>query len=282
MKGLVYHYTSLDSFLKIIISGSFRLSYAQKLNDASEIKILIKDVYYRVIETCSNASILKSAHQFFKDFENDKEQYLNELPSQNLDNEHPQYLSMSCTTECDKANQWLCYGVNGEGVMMGFEEDYFNKLCGNLRRIGEDIFFRNVIYTGSTEYIELVENICNDVKIKLSKRAEDGDYWNDLEEIILNSLPFVKDKEFQFEKEKRLSWRRFLDIQPIENDYFVSRMEDDKKAFDLKIPKTGFLRTIIIGPCCSLRVDDAKTLLMAVGLEDVEVFCSESKLRKSC
>ena len=248
MKGLVYHYTSLDSFLKIIISGSFRLSYAQKLNDASEIKILIKDVYDRVIETYSSASILKSAHQFFKDF----------------------------------LNQWLCYGAKGEGVMLGFEEGYLNKLCRNLRRSGEDIYFRNVIYTGSAEYIGLVENICNDVKITLSKRVEDGNDWNDLEEIILNSLPFVKDKEFQFEKEKRLSWRRFLDIPPIEDEYFVSRMAGDKKAFDLKILQTGFLRTITIGPCCTFHVDDVKTLLMAVGLEEVEVFCSKSKLKKSC
>ncbi len=282
---LTYHYTSYDAFEKIISSSLIRFGYAQNLNDSSEIKIFAQDVYNKLLAkyASSNDGSLQAFFNFFKDFIGEDHQYCNDLPSKDTNSlKHPQYLSISFSKEFDKANQWLCYGSRGEGMMLGFSEDYLKKVPKKIGYPISHVLYQDVIYSGTKKYYKLIDDACQEIDGKIfSNISNDGYAWNEAEEYLLDLMSFVKNKEFSFEKEQRLAWRLFLDCLPEINAYWeFDKDKSRKQIFSLKIPKSGFLKKVVIGPCSDKKVDQIDCLLQKNGFSGVEVISSTSKLRK--
>ncbi len=282
---LTYHYTSYDAFEKIISSSLIRFGYAQNLNDSSEIKIFSRAVYRKLKKRyiSSSSHHCEIFHNFFNDFEDKRHRYFTDLPSKDTNSlKHPQYLSISFSKEFDKANQWLCYGSRGEGMMLGFSENYLKKVPKNIGYPISHVLYQDVIYSGTKKYYELIDKACREIDGKIfSNISNDGYAWNEAEEYLLDLMSFVKNKEFSFEKEQRLAWRLFLDCLPEINAYWeFDKDKSGKKIFSLKIPKSGFLKKVVIGPCLDKKVDQIDCLLQKNGFSGVEVISSTSKLRK--
>ncbi len=99
--SLIYHYTSVESFYKIITSGKIWLSDARRMNDYKEIEICLKlleslsDVYPQVSETLP-------AQIFFQN-----------MPDVD-------YYICSFSEHSDLLSQWFRYGQDGAGMALGF------------------------------------------------------------------------------------------------------------------------------------------------------------------
>lgn len=198
-----------------------------------------------------------------------------------MSKDHPQYLSISLSRSCDKANQWLCYGDRGKGVMLGFDKDYLIHACEKLKDFGEDIAFRDVIYTGTADYGKFVSELCAQVeKCVLSGFLDNENSWHDVEDLLLEWMAFVKGKEFLFEREQRMSLRKFVEIPPIDNDFLACHNSYGQDEYFLRIPKRGLLKSVVIGPCSNIDASEVATFLQMAGFDDVKVSKSESKLAR--
>lgn len=100
-KGLVYHYTSVDAFFKILSSGEIWLSDARKMNDYSEIETCFK-LLNNLTQTYPQLATILPAH-FASQFMHRMDYYL-----------------CSFSQHSDALSQWFRYGQNGAGIALGF------------------------------------------------------------------------------------------------------------------------------------------------------------------
>ncbi len=244
--------------------------------------IVVYEYLLKLLTTLTSVELTTRLHMFFKDFEDENGRFRNELPSNEcMSNDHPQYLSIGLSKSCDKANQWLCYGDRGKGVMLGFDKDYLIHACEMLKGFGEDIAFRDVIYTGTADYGKFVSELCAQVeKCVLSGFLDNENSWHDVEDLLLEWMAFVKGKEFLFEREQRISLRKFVEIPLIDKDFLAHHSSDGQDEYFLRIPKRGLLKSVVIGPCSNVGASEVASLLHITGFDDVKVSKSESKLAR--
>ncbi len=165
--------------------------------------------------------------------------------------------------------------------MLGFDKDYLIHACEKLKDFGEDIAFRDVIYTGTADYGKFVSELCAQVeKCVLSGFLDNENSWHDVEDLLLEWMAFVKGKEFLFEREQRMSLRKFVEIPPIDNDFLACHNSYGQDEYFLRIPKRGLLKSVVIGPCSNIDASEVATFLQMAGFDDVKVSKSESKLAR--
>ena len=215
---MVYHYTSFKSFKKIIARSRLLMRCSLELNDSRENDDLIVDLIYALlfdtsIDDCQKTNICRL---LFKDFVRDNF-FRNELSACDIfDSAIPHFYTLSLTTECDRAIQWLSYGDNGKGIAIGFDESFFIEVKTAIIDDNQiyDINYKNVVYTKSDEYEKLLNSLIDYIKNNyFTEEPNEYSYCNVIEK-ILDCCNFVKSDEFSFEKEKRLSIRNYPDNLP--------------------------------------------------------------------
>ena len=121
MSDILYHYTSLETFLKIIESGKIRLTDLAQSNDALEGKYILN----RLVAEIQKSNIPASFHSVLV----------------NVLEEHVSYtraLGFCMSEEADQLSQWRGYGDDGQGVCLGFNRYELESSVNNsLSQIGQ-------------------------------------------------------------------------------------------------------------------------------------------------
>lgn len=107
----IYHYCSVEAFMKIVASGKFWLSHVQTTNDSLEDRMYAKCIR----QICDEVS---TTMPDYKDlFDKITKSYVKK-------SDFPYIGSFS--REKDKLSQWIAYGDNGQGICMGFDLSKFS------------------------------------------------------------------------------------------------------------------------------------------------------------
>lgn len=107
----IYHYCSIDAFIKILTSSTIWLSHVQTTNDSQEDRVYSKTIKKIAKEVAENEP------EFKKLFSNIAENYIKK-------NDFPYTCSFS--KDKDKLSQWRAYGDDGTGVAIGFDLSKFS------------------------------------------------------------------------------------------------------------------------------------------------------------
>ncbi len=145
MNNSLYHYCSLDAFLKIVQSKEIRLTNIFCMNDSAE--------HYW----------LRGIAKDMMDRDHDPENSVNKFLAKKLFSKEDQTdVYCFCLSESsDSLGQWRGYADDGCGVAIGFSRDF-------LRAVGKEYLksglrFEPVIYDRQQQE-EIVENIRNNLK----------------------------------------------------------------------------------------------------------------------
>ncbi|TGM16527.1 DUF2971 domain-containing protein [Leptospira selangorensis] len=103
---VIYHYCSLDSFTKIIESGSLFLTHHSGMNDRSD-SILFYEILIETAQKKATKENFQILEKFIYTF------YLN----------IKDYFIASFSKKPDLLNQWKMYGDNGNGISIGFRTE---------------------------------------------------------------------------------------------------------------------------------------------------------------
>jgi hypothetical protein len=245
----IYHYTSLDNFIKILDSKTFFMFSIYQMNDYKE-KFVIIDAYNRVM------SYKKS---IFPD------DYLKKLDEVLNEKFYFGHTYISCFSELrDSLSQWRAYGDDGNGICFvinprKLEINY--SLPSHNAYTEKCVSFHNVIYSNEQQD-KIIEEIL-DYSLFLSNRNEKYKVESFVEYIntfISRFAPIFKNKEFQEEREWRiiydtmLSEQESLGVLTLDTRYdigFINTRNNLRSYFPLKIDKRKFIDSItgiILGP----------------------------------
>lgn len=258
--GIVYHYTSLETFIAIIEKQYFFASNSSYLNDKEEF-LLGLNLFKRVLSNFAEPIEKKIISSFKTKIRKNKisDRYV------------------TCFSEKgDLLSQWRAYGKNGEGISIGFD-----------KRLLKDIFDYadcfNVIYSNDVqekiikEVITLFFNKVNEESNHINKsytEKESNSIKTDLLlEVAYEYIGFFKHYAFDEEKEFRLEIRSQIDNETNNKDVkfrhndnmIIPYVKVDKKDKEKLLP----LKEIIVGP--SVDYDRVKTsierLLLKMGYD---------------
>lgn len=269
--NLGWHYTCMDSFLKILngIEGDnfiFQASSLFSMNDTSEFMYGSKKVM-EILPQIENELDVEGDFKLsclYGDCNDYPGNYLieNQINLMNSSFQHPFVVSYS--KAMDSLPQWGMYGDNGYGISLGFDvrcyyikkKDNEGGLIYDFTRIDFDIPHSvDVLYTDTITpkdivyyyikyfyglYLERIKNNNESSRMKNIQIEELG-------KILFFSAPFVKHHSYKYEQESRLinMWNNYSDI------HFKTRNNGMIVPYiEVKIHKSS-LREIMVGPCCN-------------------------------
>ena len=270
----VYHYCSVDTFLKIIQSNIIRLSDIGKSNDYGEriyIENWIHEELIREVEETLPPEVFKNFLQV--------EKLCRDKCHQNI------VLYAICfSEENDLLSQWRGDANNGMGVAIGFSTDVLKAL--NKERYG--LTFKPVCYEQKTQerfVRKQVQTIINTMKIKNAYAAFAEVYENEIA-----NLGCIKAPGFSEEKE----WRLCIAMTPEVRvnceakflDFTLSRVREQCireriiTYFDLSFEKVrdDLIKEIIIGPNARITPKDIYRSLYINGYQTDQIKVSISDI----
>lgn len=195
--GLLYHYTTMDSFLNIVNSTSIRITDIQYLNDSSEHKHGCKVI----LDFLDSIEEPKQSHELLKE-------YLNKTIGNYLNLGHVFVFSMS--KKPNKLSQWRAYAGNG-GVSFGLNVKHLYAAC---RRFSFRILKCHYGDSGKDEIKKLLREAfqiwTTELDDRLNHPTSSGEtffseFGKDIELIIGTLAVSFKHRAFKEEDE----WRMF-------------------------------------------------------------------------
>lgn len=272
---MIYHYTSVENFIKIIESKELYLFNAFNMNDNLEINWinhLIDDE--------------------FKNYQNEN------LRKQTMD---LYYLNKTTPYICcfsydgDLLSQWRAYADDGSGVSIGFDESQLNvdkKIpstgissdlsTGLFDCIYDEEIQRNFIHSSFASNI-LQHNTLNNF--------EEHNTFNLANSLRLFSL-VMKNPSFMEEKEIRLihvplitMHKKTYEIQMIGNIsplYFMKKNQGISSYFKYSLKGTfdyKLIPEIILGPKCNINISDLELFLLSNNLSKTKIIRSKASYR---
>lgn len=292
MSDLIWHYTSLDSCLKILESKELWASDIRKMNDPKEVEF-------------GQEIISQEFIQSFPEHENVILQML--LQVNMIDHERIKFSCSFSDHPCD-LSQWRAYGSDGEGVSIGIDPNEL--LSANEDKLKE---FTLASYS-LLPVIYGVEDVRSEVRSLIDAHIEVNkvenwadpiffDYKNDRDRAIqtsrlLNDLSTLvyrsKDDFYRSESEKRAIFDRpiILLLQKLSGDLYEAVDSSIKLRLGMYGPtfytglklrgreeNDGVIKAIQLGPKCKASKDDMKTILRYYELKSVGVVPSERNYR---
>ena len=312
---ILYHYCSVDTFLKIVQNKTLRLSEISKSNDSMECQWLERKVvpdlfqrglnsYITSIEKDTDprvlAKIIKVAYEIFN------------LP---YEKKHfsigEKFIFSACLSEePDILSQWRGYASDGYGVSIGIDSKIFIEYF-DAEEI-ENVKFSKVIYDKELQERDVKPEI--ESFIEILRHAFQGK--NKIEDIVATKEAiydtfavwisiwqksiYLKNDSFSEEREWRLysmfpATFEIIDlkrqIDELETMNVFSKLgvttKDEKLVFFidylLDMIKTrkepiDFIRSVYLGPKCKLSIEDVKGVLNIYGWDtsNVEIIRSKS------
>ncbi len=268
--NLGWHYTCMDSFLKILngIEGDnfiFQASSLFSMNDTSEFMYGSKKVM-EILPQIENELDVEGDFKLsclYGDCNDYPGSYLleNQINLMNTSFQHPFVVSYS--KAMDSLPQWGMYGDNGYGISLGFDVRYYyikkkdneGGLIYDFTRIDFDIPHSvDVLYTDTITpkdivyyYIKYFYNLyLNRIKEKKEILPKEKIQIEELGKILFFSASFIKHHSYEYERESRIisMWKNYSDI------HFKARDKGTLVPYiEIGIPVSS-LREIMVGPCC--------------------------------
>lgn len=270
----VYHYCSIDTFLKIIQTNIIRLSDIGKSNDYGE-RVYIENKIHEELRREAEAVLPpKVFEKFFKVEKSYRDMCRNDI-----------ILYAICfSEERDLLSQWRGYANNGTGVAIGFSKDILDSV--NTELYG--LTFKPVCYEEEKQkkfVEEQVRTIINTMRIKNIYGAFGEVYENQIANIGCIKAPgFSEEKEWRLciamSPEARINCEaRFL-------GFTLSKVREQCVReriityFDLSFEQIrgDLIKEIIIGPNAkitprdvyrSLYINGYQTDKMKVGISNI-------------
>jgi len=283
--GIVYHYTSLDTFMKIldgVDNGKF-IFHATDIfskNDPTEFyhgfKQLwdllpeIENDYYSFIK--SDPRVFKIDHKFLCDryklsniwnnLENGNDDWIRAYIEEiQRSYRSPFVISFSCHE--DYLPMWSTYGDKGMGIALGIDvQDYYKKI---IQDDGSLLFdFSKIDQNELRSVLVSYDDITIDHFLAKYIRIQIGEYlrlitrldikYKDLlyyqlkylDDITNIASALIKNKTYEYEEESRLVANK-EDIKDVH--YKISPTKQILPYIHVGIP-TSKLKKLVIGPCC--------------------------------
>jgi hypothetical protein len=296
---VLYHYTSLESAVAILESGTLRLYRSTAMSDPLEVKLGI-DVFVDVLIEELNSTTLRKSKEKLGSLLLNTYQVFNlrgderftpalrmkmGMPKEAaklahfidtygpLDADRVRAVYVACfTEERDAISQWRLYGGNGSGIALGFN---FSKEMAIERHDKKRVPIR-------------VGQVLYDVA-KIRKRQErviekllssDGNIWEVAEKCYRDAV-LLKQADYSHEKE----WRVYMYATALKHSPKVSisggrvRPYVEIKNFDKKRDGTLPLKEIITGPLSAFDGEhDENWRMFVTAKSSVDV---ESEIRRS-
>lgn len=235
-EDLLYHYTSLDTFYKIIGSQEkdeivFRATHARFMNDPFEY-----DLAFTFIEKAYRE--YEKINKIVTPFKNIKELF----HSRDIFGE-PFILSFS--GQSDNLSMWRSYASNGKGIAIGldkkmihdYEKDAKNQNTKLLKCLyDEQLIINNLVNYLKDHYHDFIE--------KDKQFISNGNgFFHTFYNFAMNSFQF-KNKHYNIENEWRLCKNEAFD----DNIHFIESNGIMKPFINHRFPKS-IIKRITIGPC---------------------------------
>lgn len=249
---VLYHYTSLKSFERIVKNGYITLNDIIKSNDPAEgffafdvLKEAYKSLYRDDVIDRKTYDKLHKAYFDFSEGETAFGRFQHTI------------LSISfCEPELPLA-LWRCYGDNGKGISFSISKKRLIELGEN-----ENFRFSKIEYLTQNEMLDRSKNFW----VENSEKSEE-DLLKLLGDFYINGY-FIKRKENAYEREWRLAYTGIgledycliPHAVPDEVDMF---MRDDDMVSFYKIPirPERLIEHIYIGPQCKITHNEMKLFL---------------------
>ena len=295
---IVYHYCSVDVFMKIISSKSIRLSDITKSNDSMEILWITKHIKEIFDEEFKKE--IQSTQYFEKGYPKETfvdlvDRYSDEFFKEDI--RLYSYLVCCFSEKGDLLSQWRGYADDANGISIGFDGDVL-KTFGKPAKddlISSNVFeYGQIIYTESTQKSEIrkiAQQLISKLKTIVKNNPKDIKQeslaaFNSCFIQLFKLSIFIKNPFFKEEKEWRIC--HWTDINP-KNDISNTHIDNNIKVSDIKyhnrrdnlIPyidlmfgenREQIIKEIIIGPKCKARKSDIETFLAQNG-----IFCPIKK-----
>lgn len=312
--GIVYHYTSLDTFMKIMdgVKGNkfiFHGSDIFSMNDPTEfyhgykklwnlLPQIENDLYYKIrnqqIEIDIDIKVLDEKYKLSEvwkryNYSTQDEWLAARFKEMRESYRTPFVISFSC--QRDFLPMWSSYGDNGHGIALGIDVQayYIKKKQGN----GETWFdFSNYnaedMHTLLVSYdkislqhplARIVQSGISSYVQELSKMIGNSEQTEVLQkwalDIIFNfSSALIKNKTYSYEEESRLVCYASR-LEDIK--YKINANKDVIPYIEVEIP-VAKLKEIVIGPCCDYK--SVKQMLVT-RFKQLGISISEDALSKS-
>ncbi len=271
--GIVYHYTSLSTFVNIVKSGELRLSDITKSNDPIECTFAldaIKKAYHQII---NREDITEQQRRFMHCccFEYIESIYcyghLNNL-----------VLAVSFCEPEHELSLWRTYGDNGCGIAIGFSK---NKLA-EFAQVNDGFCFDKIEYLSPQE----LEKRAIDVWEKVLQSSPcDCDEMPESAKKLLDDFffagYFVKHNSNSDENEYRLLWHsvNFSDFilplisKKLDNLDFIATSNGLRAYLPIKLVSptesttttnryNASLNNIVLGPNCNTSITEMQLFLL--------------------
>ena len=280
--SIIYHYCSVDTFLKIIKTRSLRFSDITKSNDSQEIVWVLNFMQSALrAEYDKQSDAFKSQCPFDKIIQRKSKHFLNRYW-----NEYSLLTFFACcfSKEKDSVNMWRAYADGGKGIAIGFRDDFFQALQGDC----ECIQYSEMQYTKDSE---ILQKETTELFGRLNNAMRSGeimDFYNQPYDGYMKSIfrkaAFCKHPCFQEEKETRacIQWN-LKHSNPSGNSLYcgkntIASMELKQETvadnFKLFIDVTfdfpawkHMLAEIMIGPKCECKKKDILAFLQLNGFD---------------
>lgn len=273
---MIYHYTSVDTLLKILESQSLWASDLSKMNDPQEF--------------IAGLEILRD---LFSQRFPDSIDWLNHNQIVGSNNQQL-LLGCSFSNELDDLSQWRAYGDDGCGVVIGIDESIFrsHNTVTLPRFYREDekpvsyVHLFNVIYS-KQELVEKALDLFESV----------GDFTNDRADSFALSLGISRlacsYKAGFYHSESEV---RALIEHSKRSELYLEEDLKDIQLFDLKFRTSKYglipycnlmlgsqensaIKQIVLGPKCNVTSEELDFMLMATGYRDVCIDKSKGSYR---
>ena len=276
MSDLVYHYCSLDSFIKIVEGKSLKFSDIKKSNDNKEVEFLWQCYLNYIEKKSKNNPCVNSSMHFFKDEQMKITDFL-----------------VCCFSKSnDAVHLWNCYA--NKGVAIGFRKDALVEWSKSIA------FFNNGVYC-SDDCVDGIA-VCGDVIYYDKRNIESfiGRQCNEIDLItnrfqdIFKQAPFHKTDFWKEEQEWRIVlpviYSDKIDLSAIPDNVIVPETIDIKalpdeqfgfKSYCLIPFKASMIEKIVLAPNCSASICDISKFLRANGfiITDDQIEKSAGNLR---
>ena len=298
---MLYHYCSLDTFLKIITSGKIWLSDVRKSNDRQELTHLKSECAIQLLKAQTEYIERYSEETGFEyDFrEMDK---INDLAKSFVGVNIMITWVFCLSEECDLLSQWRGYADNGAGICIGFDYDYLNQINLLAQKDKARMFCLRPIEYGRESAIEYFAS-----QLDIENIPMDFDVFKQTCRTALFSTfseaPFYKNESFSEEKEWRIALTHIpecmkelankenltgsiVDYFKFGNSGYVVRDNQLVSHVELIFSKIkNAVKEVIIGPKCNMTPAEMSYFLISEGwLKDinddsVEIYRSDSSYR---
>lgn len=310
---ILYHYCSVDTFVKIIQNKTLRLSEIVKSNDSMECQWLEKEIVPPILKRETESYVTLLGNSSSREATNDLRRRLQDLyywPYHiNFERLEEKSVFALCLSEVpDLLSQWRGYATDGSGVSIGLDSELFRKYSHSS--FARHINFRKIIYDRAAQNNEIEADIKQFIKTIDAHRKRI--YEEKLEAPESSLAPFVefglsmlyksifiKNESFSEEKEWRLfanifnaknisDIRKQIDsIQPpakfselgamVKSErliFYLDLMLDSEQADGTKL---NLIKTLYLGPKSKLSERDVRMLLDSNGWEVSTLEVKKSK-----